>query len=83
MAKGKKIRTKGKVKFSEYFKEISDGEKVAIVKELGVASAFPKRMIGKSGIVSGSRGNYKIVKLLDGNMAKTFIIHPIHLKKLK
>ena len=83
MAKGKKIRTKGKIKLSDYFKKINSGDKVAVVKELGVRSGFPQRIVGKSGNVVGVRGRYFEVEIIDGNKKKTFIIHPVHLKKLK
>tara|TARA_Y100000310_G_scaffold228743_1_gene231031 strand:- start:299 stop:577 length:279 start_codon:yes stop_codon:yes gene_type:complete len=81
--KGKQIRQKGKVKLSSYFKQIEDGKKVSVVRELGVKAAFPKRIMGKSGEVIGSRGKFKLVKIKDGNKTKTFIIHPVHLKLLK
>jgi ribosomal protein L21E len=82
MTKGKRIRQKGKVSFSSYFKEIKDGKTVAIVKDLSINIAFPKRIIGKSGKVIGSRGMCKLVELNDGNKKKVFIIHPVHLKVL-
>tara|TARA_Y100000310_G_scaffold206321_1_gene206732 strand:- start:235 stop:483 length:249 start_codon:yes stop_codon:yes gene_type:complete len=81
--KGKQIRQKGKVKLSNYFKKIEDGGKISVVRELGVKTGFPKRIIGKSGKVIGSRGKYKLIEIKDGNKTKTFIIHPIHLKLLK
>lgn len=81
--KGKRIRQKGKINLSRYFKKVSDGDSVAVVKELTVRSSFPKRIVGKSGKIIGSRGRYKIVDIKDGNKLKQFIIHPIHLKKLK
>jgi len=81
--KAKKTREKGKIRLSSYFKKISEGESVAIVRELGVNAAFPKRVIGKSGKVIGSRGNSKLVEIKDGDKIKTFIIHPVHLKRLK
>jgi ribosomal protein L21E len=83
MSKGKRIRQRGKTKFSEYFKKISDGERVSVVKEASFPAAFPKRILGRAGVVSGSRGGYKLVKINDGDKEKIFIIHPIHLKKLK
>ncbi len=76
------IRQKGKVKLSEYFKKINEGDTVAIIHERGFAIAFPKRIIGNTGKVIGSRGSYRLVQISDGNKIKTFIIHPIHLKKL-
>lgn len=83
MTRGKRIRQRGKVKFSEYFKNIKDGERVAVIKEASFPAHFPKRILGRTGIVSGSRGAYKLIQLNDGDKPKTFIIHPIHLKKLK
>ena len=81
--KQKNIREKGKIRLSEYFKDLKDGQKVAVVQEKSVASNIPLRMTGLSGKVVGSQGEYKLVDLLDGNKKKRFIIHPIHLKILK
>lgn len=82
MSKNKKIRQKGKVKLSEYFKKLNENDTVAVVKEQSFPGNFPKRIVGKTGKVIGSRGAFKLVELNDGDMTKTFIIHPIHLKKL-
>jgi large subunit ribosomal protein L21e len=78
----RKIREKGKLKLSSYFKKIEEGERVSIVNDVGVRASFPKRLRGISGRVSGSRGKFKLVEIKDGGKDKTFIIHPIHLKKL-
>ena len=83
MTSGKKIRTKGKIVLSDYFKKIEDGSRVAIVRELGVNTNVPDRFVGSSGVVIGSRGVNKLVKINNGNKIKTFIVHPVHLKKLK
>jgi large subunit ribosomal protein L21e len=80
---GKRIRQRGKVKLSEYFKKIEDGARVSVITEASFPAAFPKRILGRTGVVSGSRGRYKIVEVNDGEKAKTFIIHPIHLKRLE
>jgi large subunit ribosomal protein L21e len=82
MAKGRRIREKGKLRLSQYFKNIEDGSDVAIVPDAGIRASFPKRIKGMSGKVLGTRGKFKLVGIKDGNKAKTFIIHPIHLKKL-
>lgn len=82
MIKGKKQRTKGKIKLSSYFKKFAEGDRVAIVKEHAVKAAFSKRLIGKSGKIIGKRGNYEIVELKDGARVKKYIVHPVHLKKL-
>ena len=80
--KGKRVREKGKIRLSQYFKPVADGSLVSIVPEASVRAGFPSRMKGKSGKVTGSRGKYKIVEVKDGGKTKTFIIHPIHLKIL-
>jgi large subunit ribosomal protein L21e len=82
MAKGKKVRQKGKIRLSSYFKNVNDGDMVAIVREQTVTAAFPKRIQGLSGVVQETRGKFKVIKLKDGDKMKTFIIHPVHLKKL-
>jgi large subunit ribosomal protein L21e len=79
---GRKVREKGKLRLSGYFKKIEDGASVALVSDAGVRASFPKRIKGMSGKVLGSRGRFKLVEIKDGNKAKTFIIHPIHLRKL-
>lgn len=81
--KSKNIREKGKIRLSEYFKEIKEGQKVAIIQEKTVHGSHPKRIVGSVGVVVGERGDYKVVGLMDGDKKKTFVIHPIHLKVLK
>lgn len=83
MAKSKQIRSKGKISFSNYFKGFSDGDVIAVVRDLTLSSSFPKRMQGRTGKVIGSRGTNKIVEIKDGDAKKMFIIHPAHLKLLK
>lgn len=80
--RAKNIREKGKLRLSSYFKKIEDGQRVAVVDERGVKMNFPARLRGMSGKVAGSRGKFKEVEIKDGNKAKTFIIHPVHLKVL-
>jgi len=83
MLKKKKIRTRGKIKLSEYFKKLKKGDRVAVVRELSENPKFPKRLQGRSGVVAGARGKAYIVKIKDYNKEKTHIIKPVHLKKLK
>jgi len=78
----KNIKTRGKVRLSQYFQELKDGEKVAIVREQSSEPKFPVRIQGKSGVIAGKKGESYIVKLMDGNELKTYVIKPIHLKKL-
>jgi large subunit ribosomal protein L21e len=82
MVQRKRIRTRGKLSLSRYFQELNEGDRVAIVKETSVASSFPERMQGRTGVVLGKRGNACIIRIKDHEKEKTFIIPPIHLKKI-
>jgi len=83
MSKRKQIRTRGKIKFSEYFKKSKKGDKVAVKIELAENQNLPKKMQGKTGEIEDKQGDNYIVKIKDLNKEKKMIIHPVHLKKLK
>lgn len=82
MANQKNIKLRGKISFSKYFQEFNEGDRVAIVRDLSISSAFPDRIQGKSGVILGKRGGSYMIKIMDGNKEKHFIIAPLHLKKL-
>lgn len=82
MVKRKKIRAKGKIQLSRYFQNLKEGDNVAVVKDFSIASSFPSRLQGRTGVVSEKRGRSYIVKIMDQNKEKKFIIEPIHLKKV-
>jgi len=83
MLKRKKKQEHGKIKLSNYFQEFGEGERVAVKRELSVQPKFPKTLQGRSGIINGKRGNSYVVKINDMKKGKTYIIHPVHLRKLK
>lgn len=83
MIKRKLQREHGKIRLSRYFQEFKQGDIVNVVKEHSVQPKFPKSLQGRSGIVIGKRGNCYIVTIKDLNKEKTYIIHPVHLKRLK
>lgn len=83
MLKRKKVRERGKIKFSEYLKQLKQGDRISVKRELAVRSSFPKRLQGKSGIVEEKRGRAYVVKIKDLNKEKRFIIQTVHLKKLR
>lgn len=80
--KGRRVREKGKIRFSSYFKKLEEGDTVALIIDAGVPISVPKRLNGRSGKVIGSRGDFKIIELNEGAKKKNFIVHPIHLRKL-
>ncbi|HLF53950.1 MAG TPA: 50S ribosomal protein L21e [Candidatus Nanoarchaeia archaeon] len=82
MVKRKNIRTRGKIQLSRYFQSFKEGDNVSVVKDVSIDSNFPERMQGRTGIVTEKRGRAYIVKIMDSNKEKKFIIEPIHLKKI-
>lgn len=83
MVKRKPIRTRGKLKLSEYFQKFKEGDYVAVKIEEAISRSFPKRIQGRTGVVEGKRGKAYRVNIKDGNKEKRFIIEPVHLKKIK
>jgi len=81
---GKKpIRTRGKLQLSRLFQRFKEGDKVAVIEERSRNINFPKRLQGRTGTISGRQGRSYLVKVKDQEKMKTFLIDPIHLKKLK
>ena len=84
MLTNKSIRSRGKISFTKYFQKFSEGDSVAIVKDLAVQSpGFPDRIQGRTGKVIGKRGNSYVVIIKDFNREKTYIVRPVHLKKIE
>jgi ribosomal protein L21E len=83
MNKKKKQRDHGKIKLSRYFQKFKEGDRVAVIKELVLQPKFPKQIQGRSGTIESKRGSAYIVKINDLNKEKNYIIHPVHLIKLK
>ena len=83
MIKRKKQREHGKLSLSRYFQDFKEGDRVAVIRELAMNPKFPKQLQGRSGVVESKRGRSYIVKIKDLNKDKTYIIHPVHLRKLK
>lgn len=83
MYRQKSKGTRGKLNLSEYFKELKEGDKVALVRNSAINQiCFHKRMQGRTGEIVSKRGRSYVVKVKDLNMEKTFIIPPIHLKRI-
>jgi large subunit ribosomal protein L21e len=83
MARTKNIRTRGKLRLSSYFQYLEEGDSVAVVRERSIPANFPERMQGLAGVVVGKRGKSYIVDIKEHDKTKSYIIQPIHLKKLK
>ncbi len=81
MIKRKILRTRGKIRLSNYFQKFKEGDRVSVIRELAVNPKFPKQIQGRSGIITEKRGNSYVVKINDLNKEKLYIIHPVHLRR--
>jgi len=79
----KHARQKGKISVTRYFQAFSAGDKVFLDVEPAVQKGmyFP-RFMGRSGIITGKRGNCYEVQINDINKEKKLIVHPVHLKRV-
>lgn len=83
MVKRKNIRKRGKIPFSRAFQEFEEGDFVSVIAEDSVQPRFPESIQGRTGIVSEKRGRSFLVKIMDSDKEKIYILNPIHLKKIK
>ena len=82
MVRRKSVRTRGKLRLSEYFKELKEGDNVAVARERSAVGSFPKRLQGRTGTIKNKRGKAYVVEIKDQSKSKEFLIAPIHLKKI-
>jgi ribosomal protein L21E len=83
MVNKKPVRTRGKLNLSKYFQKFKKGDKVAVIEERSLASNYPKKLQGRTGIVEEKQGRSYLIKINDSNKEKIYLIAPIHLKKIK
>ena len=79
----KGIRSKGKISLTSFFRTFSEGDRVQLAAE----PAYQKgcyffRFHGKSGKISGKKGDCYTVSISDLGKKKELIVHPVHLKKI-
>lgn len=83
MGKTKRLQTNGRPGMGRIFKEFSEGDSVAVVKEPSVDSRFPFRLQGSTGVVVDRRGKSYMIEINTQGKKKKFIIEPAHLRKIK
>jgi len=80
----KDIREKGMPSASKVLQEFNKGEKVIIKIDSAVVKGMPyKRFQGREGLVLGKQGKCFVIRIKDGNMEKTVLANPVHLKALR
>ena len=79
----KNVRDRGKISLTRYFQEFKEGERVAFVAETAIQKGlYPRRYHGSAGVVRGKKGSCYIVEVKGIREIKSFIVHPVHLKKV-
>jgi len=79
----KNIRARGKLTMRAIFQTFKEGDKVQlVVNSAKQKGRFPLRYYGKKGEVVKKQGRAYQVKIKDINKVKSFIVDPIHLKRL-
>jgi len=79
----KGIRQKGKISLTRYLQQFNRGDHVQLQAEPAVQKGmYYPRFYGKAGKIIGKRGECYEVRIVDGNMTKTVMSHPVHLKRL-
>ena len=62
----------------------AEGDSVAIVLDGAQQKGMPhRRFQGKTGIISGIQGRAYVVSVLDGDMQKTVVARPEHLRPIE
>jgi large subunit ribosomal protein L21e len=82
LRKGKRERRR--LFISRSMHPYQEGDKVAIVLDGAQQRGMPhRRFQGKTGVISGTQGRAFVVKVSDGNMMKTVVARPEHLKPIE
>ncbi|MBT4824054.1 50S ribosomal protein L21e [Candidatus Woesearchaeota archaeon] len=79
----KPVRKQGKLSLTKYFQTFDVEERVILLAEPAVQKGmYHRRFHGKSGIITGKRGNCYKITIKDQSKVKEVIVHPVHLKKV-
>ena len=77
-------KSKGKVSIRKILQPFKVGDRVQLLADSSMQGGmFPLRFYGKMGTISSKQGRSYLVDMKDHKKEKTFIVHPIHLKKIK
>jgi large subunit ribosomal protein L21e len=75
---------KGRLNIRRVMHTYEPGDRVAIVLDGGQQRGMPhRRFQGRTGFIQEQQGNAYIVSVKDGNMQKTVIARPEHLRPLE
>ena len=77
-------KERGRLNINRIMYEYTIGDNVAIVLDGGQQSGMPhRRFQGRTGKITGKQGVAWVIDVKDGNMAKTVLARPEHLKPME
>jgi large subunit ribosomal protein L21e len=93
-SKGQRVRTRSilrrrkkersRLNISRVIHQYEEGDRVAIVLDGGQQMGMPhRRFNGRTGFIENRQGKAWVVSVKDGNMQKTVIARPEHLRPLE
>ena len=75
---------RGRISIARIMHEDAEGDRVAIILDGGQQMGMPhRRFQGRTGFIQGRQGKAWVVAVKDGNMQKTVVARPEHLKPLE
>ena len=75
---------RGRISIARIMHEYAEGDRVAIILDGGQQMGMPhRRFQGRTGIIQKRQGKAWVVAVKDGNMKKTVVARPEHLKPLE
>ncbi len=78
----KNVRDKGKLSIRQHLQSFEENAKVALVADSAKQGGMHHpRFQGHIGTIAGKQGDCYRVKVKDGKMLKTLIVHPVHLRR--
>jgi len=79
----KSFKEKGKTAIRKFMQTFEEGEKAILAAEPSVQGGmYNLRFHGFVAEVTGKSGNCYEVRVRDGNVYKTLIVNPVHMKKV-
>ncbi len=80
----KSKREKGRIFINRIMHQYQPGDRVAIVLDGAQQGGMPhRRFQGRTGKITGSQGRAFVVSVKDGNMMKTVVARPEHLRPIE
>ncbi len=79
----RRVSERGRVSIRDYLQHLQVNDYVVLKINSSVHEGmFLPRFYGRTGMVTGKRGDCYRVTFMDGNKEKAVYVHPIHLQKM-